>query len=290
MSVDKKMALRHTFVGMLFALALAQAATLFGDLFSVITSDWDYRMSLSGLLERLMTENNILLAPAAHLFLGIFLIAISWVGWSRSGAAGNKINIDDTMGYAFLLLIIELILLILYFILISSVELDIDSFQENKLLSDAIPNPSAAPEATLIFMIFIVYVIWDLVSDVILSPIEDENLPFQNHKRLSKTLVFLTGIFTYCLVSIVCTVIAYFIQSEAITATKPNSVVFIDLTLLSLLYFFRTAKPYERLIIDELPWEKNRAGAIKTNNKDAYKKMYTIAIPILFMYVFSNLA
>jgi len=172
MTHTDNMNLRHTFVGMLFALAIAQAAILFGDLFKVFTFGWDYHMTIEGLIERLKTESYLLVAPASHLFLGVILVSHSWVGWSKSKSGGKSREIDDIFSASFFLLIIEVFFVVLYFILISSVELSIDGFLIKNNLSAAIVAPSAAPEATLLFMIFLVYAIWDLISDVKLAPTE----------------------------------------------------------------------------------------------------------------------
>ncbi len=266
MNPDGKMWLRHTFVGMLFALAVAETAKLFGDLFAVVAYGWDHQMSVLGLIARMSSENFLLLAPASHLVLGLVLVAKSWVGWSRSKAAGNSKEVDDIYSILFVLLMLELILVVLYFILIGSVELDVNHFMRSYDLQDAVPSPSAAPEAALLCVIFVAYALWDLISDVYLGPVKSKHIPFRDHPYISRSVTYVTGTITYSFVSVICALLAFYIQINAKEVSSPIAAVYGDLSLICLLYLFRSGKSVERFFLSLFPWEQHRKGSRGPDN------------------------
>ncbi len=283
MSNNEDMNLRHTFVGMLFALAIGQAAILFGDLFRVIVYDWDFRISIDGFLQTVKSDDYLIIAPIGHLLLGVVLVALSWVGWSHSKSGSGSRRIKNVFSIAFLLLIIEVILVIQYFILINSVEIDIKSFLIYKDLKSAIPSVSAAPEATIMLVIFGTYTLWDMISDVFLGPIAKKDKPCNKAYILSDFITFLTGIITYSGVSLICVFIAWYIQSIAVTPSSPISVFYTDIALIALLFFFRAAKALEQFIMIIFPWEKKRIGARDPDRKSTMKAVQRILISLTIL-------
>ncbi len=285
--------LRHTFVGMLFALAIGQAAILFGDLFRVVVYGWDFQISANGFIQTVKSGDYLIAAPIGHLLLGVVLVALSWVGWSQSKAGATYRKIKDVFSTAFLLLIIEVILVIQYFILINSVEIDIKSFMISKELNSAIPSVSAAPEATIMLVIFSTYALWDIISDVFLGRITKKNMPCNKIYILPDFITILTGIITYSGVSIICVVIAWYIQGLAVTPSNPISVFYTDIALIALLFFFRAAKVLEKILKFIFPWEKKRTWeknnieARDTGRESPFRPVLMMLISLVIMLFFT---
>src|SRR5262245_36416298 len=100
---DAPQTVRHVFVGMLFALVVADIASAF-----VRISDHP------------LTE--ISWAAIAHLTLGLILVAASWVGWCLSTAHGSVAPIKRVPSVPFLVLLIDVALVIVYFKLTADAE------------------------------------------------------------------------------------------------------------------------------------------------------------------------
>ncbi len=134
--------LRFDFIGMAFALALGQVGIEIGEFYSAGLSLRKYPHVLFQLL------------------LGTYIIASSWVGWNKSRSKGNLETIDNTFGKPFLLLLIDLFLVICYFIIIKGVE---KPYLEDNMNS----NITAKPELFWSMVIMATYFIWDIVSKLI---------------------------------------------------------------------------------------------------------------------------
>jgi hypothetical protein len=134
--------LRYAFVEMLFALAVSQVAIHAADLLGIQGT----------FLEKL--------PGFAHLALGLIVIAASWVGWRQSQSPGMKEQIRSQFSLRFVGLLIDVLLVILYFVLVRSVEIE----QEAGATVHA--SASALPEAFWLMAVFAVYAVWDLIADV----------------------------------------------------------------------------------------------------------------------------
>lgn len=127
-------ALHREFVGMLFALAIAQVAVESAD---IINSSVD---SLSK-------------APAfAHLLLATVVIAASWVGWGRSDYSLSPV--EHLFTWDIIELSIDVWLVGVYFFLVRGAE----SLTEG---GKTIEHGSAAIEALWVMVMFISYLAWD---------------------------------------------------------------------------------------------------------------------------------
>jgi amino acid transporter len=94
--------LRSAFVEMLFALAASQVAIHAADLVGVDVP-WQTKL------------------PAfAHLGVGFVLIVASWLGWRQSVAPGMKERVRYPFSVPFIGLLVDVLLVILYFIIILS--------------------------------------------------------------------------------------------------------------------------------------------------------------------------
>lgn len=129
--------LRHEFVGMMFAVAIGevgiQTASLVRD------------------------HNWIHFLPAySHLFLATMVIATSWVGWTKSSSPGAKEDVATVLGWDFIVLLVDVFLVVIYFILVKSV--DVKEGEPLQLVA------SAKPETFWLMVVFGTYFIWDLVT------------------------------------------------------------------------------------------------------------------------------
>jgi len=130
---NKTSELRFTFIGMVFALAISNVGIQLSDFVNNGYSVFCYPDVLT------------------HLFLFIFIIASSWIGWKNSNASGNKQDIADCFGISFIILLLDLFLVFCYFILVESV----------KRLYNA---PDYKSEILWSLIIFIGYFFWDIIT------------------------------------------------------------------------------------------------------------------------------
>ena len=213
--------LRLNFVEMLFALAVGQVAINAADVVSITAA-------LSAK------------APAlAHLGVGLILISASWVGWRQSKSPGMKDKVKYLFSLAFLGLLLDVILVIIYFIVVRHVEID----QINGVPS--LTEPTAVPEALGLCVVFGVYAFWDLVADV-LSPGCIPKWTYGEGKprgwRLWKTV---RAIIVSMIASLICLSLSYLVYSVAATRREISQVVLLDGALVVLILFFRVVKAIE---------------------------------------------
>lgn len=132
--------LHLTFVEMLFALAIGEVAVDAGSLVSLqIQRGIDIATSLP---------------VYCHLFLTTIVIATSWVGWRNSRFSGTKIK--SVFSLDFLELLVDVFLVICYFLLARLAELPTDS--SNVIV------PDASRETWMIVVVIGTYVFWDILS------------------------------------------------------------------------------------------------------------------------------
>ena len=127
--------LRHMFVSMLFALVIGQLALESYDVFK------NFRWGLDWF------EPSI--NPVLHLLVALFLITTSWVGWSKTFDDPDYPSITGLCSKGYVLLLIDVVILIVYFSLVKSV--------------DPLNVASGIPEAILVMLVFILYFVWDFI-------------------------------------------------------------------------------------------------------------------------------
>ena len=129
--------LRREFVGMMFALAVGEIG-----------------LQVASLVQ---AKHVIHYLPAySHLFLAMFVIALSWVGWSRTAIPGGKKDVEEPFEWPFLVLLLDMAMVVTYFILVRTVD-----FADNNRRID--PADEVAFWHVLIFGL---YVVWDVVTKV----------------------------------------------------------------------------------------------------------------------------
>lgn len=133
---------RIEFVGMLFALAIGQVAIEF---IKVIESSSPWSLGYYSI---------------SHLVLSTSIICLSWVGWQSSKSLGNLLNIHSLFSVPFLILLLDVLLVIFYYAIANGNE---------KLMEDGInfSPPDAGNETKWVMWIFIVYLVWDFFTKVL---------------------------------------------------------------------------------------------------------------------------
>lgn len=264
---------------MLFALVVATLAQRSADLLYLITDGWTYFPFGYHAVSNLFRNDWQLMAGVSHATLGFLVVSVSWVGWSKSEAAGHREDINGFVSWSFLLLLLEVLLVTFYFGVASSIELEGEGANVHVSLS-----PSAVPESLLLALVFTLYFIWDLIADVFKSPIA-ETLEDCGGKRPSFALQMVTGSITYGSSSLLCIVlclIVYYV-SMPIGFASPKAAVAGDLALIFVVFLFRSLKSIEGLLIKVFPWEGTRNNSVRTTPLAFRNQMY-IVIPLL-MYM-----
>lgn len=204
--------LRITFVEMLFALAVGQVGIRAAELVAM--------------------QGSARLAGVSHLILGLVVIAASWFGWQRSAVRSSRQEVERLFSVPFLGLLLDVGLVIVYFILIQEVDIR-ESASDGTFIS-----PSAYPEALWLLVVFLVYLIWDIVTDV-WSP---GSIPPQ--PTLAKKVSVVGRAVIACTI---CSAICVFLSALALFAARENasvmSVVLLDVALLAVVLLFRVLKP-----------------------------------------------
>ena len=209
MEANDSIRLRFEFIEMMFALAIAQVAIEFGEFFK------------TGLPLR---EHLYILT---HLVLVTYIISSSWIGWQQSVSHGNKEKINNVFGLSFFILLLDLLLVILYFSITISVE------QESKDLV-----ASAKEEVYWSMWIFGVYFIWDFFTKFI--KITDRD-PLKIKYDL-KTFI-LRGY-----QSLLCYfIILLFIRPMTVESSNIE-VYLIDITLIFIFWLFRGLKELKKIL------------------------------------------
>src|SRR5689334_561351 len=95
--------LRREFVGLMFALAVGEVG-----------------LQMAALVQaRHFTRY---LPAYSHLFLALFVIAASWVGWSRTKVASARKDVHELFELAFVVLLLDTAMVVTYFILVRTVD------------------------------------------------------------------------------------------------------------------------------------------------------------------------
>lgn len=207
--------LRYTFVEMLFALAISQVAVHTADLASASSPLRDMLPSFS------------------HLVLSLAVISASWVGWRQSQSPGMKLQIQSIFSRRFLSLMLDVLLVIFYFALVRSVEI------QQKDGSAILATSSASPEAMWLVAVFAAYVIWDLLADVFSPDCLTASgvwARVMQGARVAAGSVAASGL---------CTFLAYRVYEISESRSENLEVVLLDASLLALVLLFRVLKVFE---------------------------------------------
>jgi hypothetical protein len=215
--VEANSELRDTFVEMLFALVVAEIAIKFADLVTNQLTNWSS-------------------VPAyTHLAIALALVSASWVGWKRSRAPGKRQDVVQIFSLPFVVLIIDVWLVICYFIIARGVEIEPKSVGSNIL----VVNASATNETTWVMITFGSYAVWDFISNAI-PKISKEGKSF--FRSWHEELFIGNG-----WVTLLCLFLAFLGWLLFKNFSHPGKVVLVDLSLISLIFLFRAIKQGDRL-------------------------------------------
>lgn len=149
---DRGRNLHREFVGMLFALAIAQVAIQAS---VVLNSEIAIQDSIPSFL---------------HLILGTIIIVTSWVGWGWSDHHSSNIRNPFTADFVELLL--DLWLVAIYFFIVMGVEMPTKG-------SPTVITPTMANELFWTMIMFCTYFAWDLINKFGKKTVDERSLLIQ---------------------------------------------------------------------------------------------------------------
>lgn len=230
--------LQKTFIAMIFAFAVSAVALQLADFFIVVTGNWTLQTKAGkGFNDQELLNLGAILS---HLAVALIMITASWVMWSKSQAAGHLAAVESIVSLKFFLVLIEVILVTLYFSISKSVEANFTKYTTTQNLQDYLTPSSASPETLQIFLVFILFLLWDFVADVAMSPLSP------NPKdRLARILNWIPGTFVYGFVSAVCALLALPILYLSSGSAAPSVAIAGDIALVLLIILFYQLKAIE---------------------------------------------
>lgn len=137
--IDQEPKLRHEFVGMMFAVTIGEVG-----------------LQVAALVQAHRVAH--FLPAYSHLCLASIVIATSWVGWSLSQVPGARQDVKGVFTWQFVTLLLDVFLVITYFILVRTVEFGKANEQPR--------IDSAQTVAWWIALMFFVYLLWDCVTKI----------------------------------------------------------------------------------------------------------------------------
>ncbi|SDS19605.1 hypothetical protein SAMN05216490_0713 [Mucilaginibacter mallensis] len=90
-----------------------------------------------------------------HMLFCVVILLTSWVGWQISQSTGNTEKVNSIFSWPYVVLLIDIFLVISYFIIIRGGEIDVNHH---------IQPPSAYVETFWSMVIFITYLFWDVIT------------------------------------------------------------------------------------------------------------------------------
>ncbi|SDZ64601.1 hypothetical protein SAMN05518854_109136 [Variovorax sp. YR266] len=245
--------LQKTFIAMLFAFAVSVVAQQISELLIVATSNWKFALWPGQIYTNAQAHIWALLSVATHSLLALLMLSVSWVMWSKSQAAGHLEDINEIFSLKFITFLMEVLLVTLYFSLSKSAEGDFASYAKDKTIASYLTPSSAKPEAMQLFWIFIIFAVWDYIVDVIKSPQKEKP-----NRWWGKIWDHVTGVLTYCSISMLCAVGALLVYCAAPIAEHPTQAFAGDIALMAMILLFNRAKAWEHYVFKIFPAEESR--------------------------------
>ena len=198
---DETPQLRHEFVGMMFAITIGEVG-----------------LQVAALVQ---AGRVIHFLPAyGHLLLATIVVATSWVGWSVSMAPGARQDVHRVFQLEFLILLIDVVLVITYFILVRTIDFGKEGSPPR------IDPPSKV--AQWVFLIFILYFLWDIITKVFIYAKEPAGDWIRDYG-------------SRMIPAIICLIASWIVWRQVEGADRPHWLS-ADLALLSLVLLFRALK------------------------------------------------
>jgi len=210
--VDPSVQIRFAFVEILFALTVAEIATQFGTLVAA---------------HRELVGNPA--AAYSHLVLAGLVVAASWVGWSESTAPGARAPVHSVFSLGFVVLLVDVALVIFYFILARGVEITRTKTGEMTVVA------SAANETFWVMMVFGGYLLWDVVTKAVSAGGSQRSLL---NRLFGRELWKRGWVSAVCF----CLAVLYWYLFNGVTCNF--SVIAVDVGLLGIVLTFRALKQF----------------------------------------------
>jgi hypothetical protein len=197
--------LRTDFIGMAFALAIGEIGLEIGKLYT----------------DNVSIRSHLYLAT--HILLAVYIIASSWIGWQLSESQGNKEELRDPFSLSFIILLLDLLLVICYFIIV-------------QCIGQHPEKPSSENQIFWSLMIFAVYVVWDIFTKLI---VEDPTTGAAKRTKDLKSYLNRAYQAPFCFFIIL------FLVWPLRISTSPGKVICIDTMLISIFVLFRGLKSFK---------------------------------------------
>ena len=208
--------LRITFVGMLFALAV-------GDLGKNIAT---FALDPDCPKEAFVIT---------HYSLAGFILISSWVGWQRSKSTGNQRIIETIFDQQSMVLILDVVLVIIYYVIVISAEYKPGS-------PATINSASAKPESSWTILIFSIYLFWDVLTKLF----NEKHVSLGNGNAKKEFDPDYTRFFRRSWITFLCLISSGFIYISAKSLDHETAVIVIDLMLIALFVIFRGVKDFQK--------------------------------------------
>jgi hypothetical protein len=249
--------LRREFVGIMFALAVGEVG-----------------LQTAALVQ---AGNTTRYLPAySHLFLALFVIAASWVGWSRTKVVSARKDVHELFEWAFVVLLLDTAMVVTYFILVRTV----DFSDENCRI-----DPAAQVAFWHVF-IFVLYLAWDGVTKVGMYPKPAGVSWIDGWRQLDeKTLREQQQTITRAWPTLVCLVLSIVLwRVFAAFDPKHEHLLAADLALLSIVLLFRALKgvvPGPKQTVANIAWNKRWVvGLSLTFVVGTFLSVFSIPLPL----------
>lgn len=274
----KQNELQKTFIAMLFAFVVAAAAQQIAELLVVATKNWTAATTPGEILESIHDHAWPLIAAATHSILALLLVSTSWIMWSKSQGGGHVGDIEDIISVKYVVLLLEVLLVTLYFAIVKSSEADFAGYTKENSISAFVKSPSARPEAIQMLWIFTVFAVWDYLVDVFNSP--RTPAPSGWTEAISSHV---QGVMTYCLVSLLCAAGAALVIFASPAKGSAYQAIFGDVALISLLLLFVRGKKLEFYLYKVFPKEISRSNTKRTSAPTAKNLAFITALILIFL-------
>lgn len=270
--------LHRTFIAMLFAFVAAVVAQQIAEHLIVATSSWKLADNPSAMYERLKGDGLYLVAAASHSVLALLMLVISWIMWSKSQGGGNRSDINSVFSVKFIIVLVEVFLVVLYFAIAKTCEADFSSYKEGLGVRSYVGSASAYPEAVQMQWVFAVFLIWDIIVDVLASP---RSTPATG--IVSRLVAVSQGLLTYCSVSALCLAGALLISSSAPLKGLPVQAIAGDIALIALLLLFNIGKAFEFYPRKWMPGEQLRNNTARKDPPENWELLVGYALVLVYV-------
>lgn len=267
--------LQKTFVAMLFAFVAATVAQQLGEILVVATKSWRLANSAPEMWSAVRGDGWLLAVGLLHASLALVMVTVSWISWSRSQAGMHKKDIDSVFSRKFIIFLVEIFLVTLYFSLSKSAETDFSAYLKDGRTSSFVKNPSARPESLQLLWVFVTFSVWDYLVDVV--------RPY--HWRAFRpiaVIVHLRRIAAFCGVSLFCACLTYIVSiCTPASGGTAVQVVFGDLALISSVFLFIAAKPFEYFLTKGMSKELTGDVTLRAHPSSKEKKRFWILLTLV---------